>query len=282
LKLIIQPEAGARPLVKAIQRARKTIDIVVFRFDLDEIEQALVEASDRGVCVRALIAHTNRGGADRLRKLEQRLLKKGITVARTDDDLVRYHGKVFTVDRRTAYVLGFNYTKQDLESRSIGVETKNHRIVKELLRLFDTDANRTEFVSRVREVVVSPENSRARLEAFIQRAKKTIDIYDPSLSDDAMLALLQRKAEKGVRIRILGKLEAKWKAAGFDARPFPGKQLHVRAIIRDGRRAFVGSQSLRKLELDKRREVGLIIREPEVARKVLKTFERDWALTKAR
>ena len=282
MKLIVQPDAGIRPLLKALKRARKTIDIVVFRFDLDEIEEALVEASDRGVTVRALIAHTNRGGADRLRKLEQRLLKGGITVCRTDDDLVRYHGKVFTVDRRTAYVLGFNYTKEDLESRSIGIETKNRRIVKELLRLFETDANRTEFVSRVREVVVSPENSRARLEAFIQRARRTIDIYDPSLSDDAMLALLQRKAQKGVRVRILGKLEAKWKDAGLDARPFPGKRLHVRAIVRDGRRAFVGSQSLRKLELDKRREVGLIIRDREVARKLLKIFQRDWALTKVR
>ena len=281
MKLIVQPEAGIRPLIKALKRARKTIDIVVFRFDLDEIENELVAASDRGVTVRALIAHTNRGGADRLRKLEQRLLKGGITVCRTDDDLVRYHGKVFTVDRRTAYVLGFNFTKQDLDSRSIGIETSNRRIVKELLRLFDTDANRTEFVSRVREVVVSPENSRTRLEAFIKRARKTIDIYDPALSDDAMLALLQRKAEKGVRVRILGKLEGKWKGVGFDARPFPGR-LHVRAIIRDGRRAFVGSQSLRKLELDKRREVGLIIRDSDIARKLLKTFERDWGLTKAK
>lgn len=43
----------------------------------------------RGVVVRALIAHTNRGGEERLRKLEQRLLKAGLTVCRTKDDLVR-------------------------------------------------------------------------------------------------------------------------------------------------------------------------------------------------
>jgi hypothetical protein len=49
--------------------------------------------------------------------------------------------------------------------------------------------------------------------------------------------------------------------ANFDARTFPGKRLHVRAIVRDGRRAFVGSQSLRKVELDERREVGIIIRD---------------------
>jgi phosphatidylserine/phosphatidylglycerophosphate/cardiolipin synthase-like enzyme len=280
LELIAQPDAGIGPLIKALKRARKTIDIVIFRFDLDEMEEALVKASNRGVTVRALIAHTNRGGEQGLRKLEQRLLKGGIIVARTDDNLVRYHGKVLTIDRRQSYVLGFNYTKEDLESRSFGIETKSPRIVRELLRLFETDANRTEFVSRVRQVVVSPENSRARLTAFLQKARKTIDIYDPQLSDDQMLALLQGKVSKGVRVRILGKLERKWSGAGFDARPFPGDRLHVRALVRDGRRAFVGSQSLRKLELDERREVGVIVRDRSVVRQIARIFEHDWRQTK--
>lgn len=279
MKLIVQPDAGIRPLIKTIERARKTIDIVIFRFDLEEMEKALIAASERGVTVRALIAHTNRGGEHSLRKLEQRLLKGGITVARTDDDLVRYHGKVLTIDRRASCVLGFNYTKEDLESRSFGIETKSPRIVKELLRLFETDANRTEFVSRVRQVVVSPENSRTRLTAFLRKARKSIDIYDPQLTDDAMLALLQEKLQKGVRVRILGKLERKWKDAGFDARPLAGGRLHVRAIVRDARRAFVGSQSLRKLELDERREVGLIIRDRSVVRQIARTFGRDWRQT---
>ena len=46
-------------------------------------------------------------------------------------------------------------------------------------------------------------------------------------------------------------------------------RLHVRAIIRDGTRAFVGSQSLRKEELQKRREVGLLISNPTVTRKLM-------------
>jgi hypothetical protein len=36
----------------------------------------------------------------------------------------------------------------------------------------------------------------------------------------------------------------------------PTHRLHVRAMARDGDAAFVGSQSLRALELDGRREVG--------------------------
>ncbi len=42
---------------------------------------------------------------------------------------------------------------------------------------------------------------------------------------------------------------------------------------------FVGSQSLKKAELDARRELGVITREPKVVKKILETFEADWALT---
>jgi phosphatidylserine/phosphatidylglycerophosphate/cardiolipin synthase-like enzyme len=279
VKLITQPEAGTRPLLAAVRRARKTIDIVIFRFDLEDLEQELDSAVKRGVVVRALIANTNRGGESTLRKLEQRLLKAGVTVCRTDDDLVRYHGKVLTIDRQRAYILGFNYTGQDIRSRSFGVQVRSRRIVKEILRLFESDANRTEFKPLVRDLVVSPENARRRLERFLSRARTSLDIYDPQVSDDQMLALLQRKAERGVKIRILGCLEKKWENVGFEAREFSGKRLHVRAIVRDGRRAFVGSQSLRKLELDDRREVGLIIRERAIVESIAKTFKRDWKLT---
>jgi phosphatidylserine/phosphatidylglycerophosphate/cardiolipin synthase-like enzyme len=60
---------------------------------------------------------------------------------------------------------------------------------------------------------------------------------------------------------------------------FPGKRLHVRAIVRDGDTGFVGSQSLRALELDARREVGLITRDPKVVKRMGEVFEEDWAKT---
>jgi phosphatidylserine/phosphatidylglycerophosphate/cardiolipin synthase-like enzyme len=279
VRLIIQPDDGVGPLLTAVKRAKRAIDIVIFRFDLDELEKAIAAAVKRGVAVRALIANTNRGGAQMLRKLEQRMLKRGVTVCRTDDDMVRYHGKLLIVDTRLVYLLGFNFTAEDLESRSFGVVVKTRRIVKEVLRLFDSDANRIDFTPRVRDLVVSPENARSRLAAFLQKARVSLDMYDPNASDDEMLSLLERKAARGVRIRILGEVEKKWMKAGFDVRPFPGKRLHVRAIVRDGRRAFIGSQSLRKLELDQRREVGIVIRERKIVRGIERVFRSDWKLT---
>ena len=50
--------------------------------------------------------------------------------------------------------------------------------------------------------------------------------------------------------------------------------------IRDGRRAFIGSQSLRKLELEGRREVGIIVKNGAIVRKIAATFEDDWRRSK--
>ena len=277
MKLITQPDEGITPLLAAVKRAKRRIAIVIFRFDLEELEDALAAAVKRGVEVVALIANTNRGGEDSLRKLEQRMLKKGVTVNRTNDDMVRYHGKLLIIDRRQALVNGFNFTQQDIESRSFGVVSRAPRVIKELLRLFDSDANRTDYTPRVRDLVISPENARSRLYAFIRKARVSLDIYDPQASDDEMLALLQNKAARGVQIRIIGELEKKWVRERFaEVRPLRGMRLHVRAIVRDGRRAFVGSQSLRKLELDQRREVGIFIRDRKAVRKVEKVFNADW------
>ena len=278
MQLIIQPEDGVTPIVEAIDRAKKTIDIVIFRFDLDAIEKALTAAVGRGVVVRALIAHTNRGGESKLRKLESHLLAVGVTLSRTADDMVRYHGKLLIVDGARAFVLGFNYTRQDIEkSRSLGLITRNPKIVRDIMKVIDADHNRTAPAIVSSRVVVSPENARERLSAFIAGARKELLIYDTGLTDDRMIALLKARAEAGVKIKVLGRVEKKWQPElSWRVRPFTKMKLHVRCMIRDRKTAFVGSQSLRKLELDDRREVGLITKDVRTVRRMAAVFEDDW------
>jgi hypothetical protein len=67
------------------------------------------------------------------------------------------------------------------------------------------------------------------------------------------------------------------KTAPFEAHKLSGRRLHTRTIIRDRRQAFVGSQSLRTLELDSRRELGLIVRDTRTVNALIATFESDWA-----
>ena len=281
MKLIIQPGEGVVPIVKAIRKAKRTVDIVIFRFDRAEVEKALDEAVDRGVKVRALIAHTNKGGEKTLRRLELRLLEYGATVARTADDLARYHGKLMIVDGAALHVYGFNYTKLDIDkSRSFGIITRDKKIVREAAQLFEADALRQSYTPTHPRLVVSPENSRAVLTAFIKGAKKQLLIYDSHVSDNAVQKVLAERAKAGVEVRIIGALEKALPQVKI--RALADLRLHVRAIVRDGRDAFVGSQSLRKLELEGRREVGIIVTNAGVVRKLQSVFETDWESAKKR
>ena len=278
MELIIQPKDGLTPLISAIKKATKQIEITIFRFDLRELQRALETAVTRGVRVHALIAHTSGGGAKRLRKLELDLLQAGVTVSRTDDDLLRYHNKMVLIDRETLYTLGFNFMRLDIEkSRSMGVATKNKAIVAEAIKLFEADSTRQPYTAGHDRLLVSPENARTGLSQFIKAAKKELLIYEMKISDRQMIKLLEERTKAGVDVRIIGKVGKK--AEGLIVEKMPGMRLHLRAMLRDAQEMFLGSMSLRGLELDKRREVGVIVKERAAARQFRELFEEDWAKT---
>jgi cardiolipin synthase len=275
VKLIIEPIDGVAPLLAAIKNAKKTIEIAIFRFDRKDVETALKAAAEKGVRVTALIVHANRGGAQNLRRLELRFLAAGIIVARTANDLVRYHGKYMLIDRRVLYMLSFNFTHLDIDhSRGFGIVTTNAIWVNQALKLFRADCTRTKYAANTETFVVSPANSRSVLGTFLRQSKKELLIYDPKISDKEMLRILQERAKAGVTINVIGKVAG---SVPCEVQELDGQRLHTRTIIRDRRRAFVGSQSLRTAELDARRELGLIIQDAKAVKKLVDTFEADWA-----
>jgi phosphatidylserine/phosphatidylglycerophosphate/cardiolipin synthase-like enzyme len=274
VKVIVQPDDGPSSLLSALKNAKQSVELAIFRFDRSDIETALRAAVSKGIKVTALIADMNRGGEKNLRQLEMRFLQAGITVARSARDLIRYHDKLIIIDRRILFLLSFNFTHLDIDhSRGFGIVTKNATLVQEAVKLFEADCARRPYSASSDTFVVSPTNSRKVLRMFLERAKKQLLIYDPQISDKEMIGVLQSQAKAGVEIRVIGKIRSR---AGLPVRKLTKMRLHTRTIIRDGKQAFVGSQSLRPAELDSRREVGLIIREPKLVKKLLTTFESDW------
>ena len=63
-----------------IQRAKRSIDIAVFRLNRKEIETASARRFSAGVRAK-LIAHTNRGSEGRRFKLEERPFALGVMVS---------------------------------------------------------------------------------------------------------------------------------------------------------------------------------------------------------
>ncbi len=275
-KLLVQPDDGAGPVLAAIEKARKSIDTYLFKLSHPEVIDALSDAVSRGVSVRALVAHANSEGSKSLRKLESALLKIGASVSRSDDDLLRYHGKMMIVDCKTLYVLGYNFTRKDIEdSRSLGIFTQAADLVAEAITLFEADFERRTYTPTLDTLLVSPLNSRSCLLELIAGAKKRLLIYDPKLSDTLMQKAIERRALAGVEVRVIGNVEAKLE--GVEIERSPAERLHVRAIVQDDRRVFIGSQSLRRTALERRREIGVILDEKKIVAGVVAIFEKDWA-----
>ena len=202
-----------------------------------------------------------------------RFLDAGMTVTRSANELTRYHDKLIVIDRRKLYVLSFNFTHLDIDrSRGFGIVTEDPKWVAEGIKLLEADYKRTAYSCGLDTFVVSPSNARKALSNFLKRSHKQLLIYDPMISDKDMIRILQDRAKAGVEIRVIGET-----VADLQVRELSKLRLHTRTIIRDGRQAFIGSQSLRASELDSRREVGIILRDAKIVKRLLETFESDWA-----
>jgi hypothetical protein len=96
-----------------------------------------------------------------------------------------------------------------------------------------------------------------------------------------MIRILHERQKAGVEIRIIGKVAGSKELKELNVQKLQGQfptrtVLHTRTIVRDRHQAFIGSQSLRKAELDSRRELGLIVNNAFVVKRLCDIFEADW------
>jgi phosphatidylserine/phosphatidylglycerophosphate/cardiolipin synthase-like enzyme len=92
--------------------------------------------------------------------------------------------------------------------------------------------------------------------------------------------MLKKKVEDGVDVRILGAVGRA--GGGLRREKIPDLRVHVRALLRDDRELFIGSQGLRAIELDRRRELGLVLRERTTIKRFRDVFEADWKASGAK
>ena len=91
MRAIVQPEAGITPVVQAIRRARRSIDICIFRLDRREIENALSAAVARGVRVRFHLSEPGRVTV-RVRRGDHVVRARTVRVRRAATRTLRLHG----------------------------------------------------------------------------------------------------------------------------------------------------------------------------------------------
>jgi phosphatidylserine/phosphatidylglycerophosphate/cardiolipin synthase-like enzyme len=284
LSLIIQPGDSFFPLVDAIDSATHTIKMTIFRMNDPIVRDALSYAVARKVKVQALISMMSKGWTRRNKKLAEDLSKLGIQVRvprSRKEKIKRFHYKFMTIDDVLSLILTFNPTQKNLHyARDFGVLLRDHEITTELNRLFDADWHGQVFRPEPLPLVISPYNSREKLLDLIGSANRTIKIMDAKVQDQEILGLLLRKAAAGCEVKLISRdIYYDEVVPNFHVRALARYKLHAKCIITDGARFFVGSQNLREVSLDRRREVGIITEDPAMARRIERVFDEDWEST---
>ncbi len=281
ISLIVQPGDSFFPIVRAVDRAVHTINLTVYRMDDPIIQCALLDARRRGVRIRVLIASSARGWEEKNRKLLKDAKEAGISTREPagDSKRARYHYKVMTVDAEQAFVLTFNPTRENLHyTRDFGVETYDPAIAAEIDRLFAADWNDRSFTpDGDLPLLISPFNSRQKIEHLLDEARFSIHIADARVADPAIIRQLVGKARSGVQVRVLGDEEhGNALPEEIEFRAVPRYRLHAKSVIIDGATAVIGSMNLRTESLDRRRELSIRIDDHDVLRRLNAVFASDW------
>ena len=162
-------------------------------------------------------------------------------------------------------------------ARDFGLLIKDQEITQELNRLFDADWHAEEFKPKALPLVISPYNSREKLIELLSSAKHSIRIMDAKVEDQQVMGILLRKASRGVDVRVISRDTFYDEVVqNFHVKKLARFKLHAKCIVVDGTYFFVGSQNLRQVSLDSRREVGVIVEDPAMARRIERVFDEDW------
>ncbi|MCC6903044.1 MAG: hypothetical protein IT377_29005 [Polyangiaceae bacterium] len=284
-ELAVLPEAGEAPFVTALSAAKTSIDVMVYQMGYGGVLDALTAKAKAGVTVRAIL-DTSQKSVNQ--KYHDALVQAGAQVVWSDPDFTYMHAKLIVVDDAVAVISTGNYLKSFmLKERNFVVTDRDPWDLANLSTLFDADFSGKSPNLDCTRLLVSPINAKQRILALIGGAKTTLIVESMQFADTSVRDAVAARKAAGVDVRVIlaipSWIDANQGAAtflaskGIGARWLAAPSVHVKSIVADGARAYVGSENLSYTSLNKNREVGLVMTETAAVKSVTSTFEKDWS-----
>ena len=261
--VILSPTERRETVLHVIRRAKRRLRFSLFRCDDHKVLNELAEARERGVHVEALVTPSAKGWGKRLKDLRVLLRDLGAEVHHWEGG-EKYHAKYLVADDSTAVVASLNFTQKCFnDTCDFLLVSHDPKLIGSLRRLFESDRDAAASLPRnlSERLIIGPEHARNRIAGLLEHARRRIRIIDHRMADRAMIELLERKREQGVDVQII------------KDREIGGLRSHGRMLIVDDTIAVLGSISLTPPSLDDRREVAVIIRQPEAVQRLLGFFD---------
>ncbi|MBK7078440.1 MAG: hypothetical protein IPH44_39860 [Myxococcales bacterium] len=278
----VGPAALEDRVVAFIDGATRSIDVQMYTFTLNRIADRLIAADRRGAPVRVLL-DANQLDAG----LRSRLQGGGVEVKLAPTGFPNAHAKYVVVDGDRLLIESGNFTVAGMsDQRNFAVEDRDPQDVADAAAVFAADWAGTTATLSCSRLVVTPGDSRLRIQTLIASATTSLDIALYYLSDTAIRAAVMTAKNRGIAVRVLlastGEIPenattaSALTAGGVPVRTLANPVLHAKVIIADGARALVGSNNMSITSLRDNRELGVIMREPGPVAAVLAQFNTDW------
>ena len=295
-RLIVEPDDGLEPVREFISSAQRSLLIKQFTFTEPSLVAATIDRYKAGVDVRVML-NAKRSGGDRANdETYEELRAAGIDVQWSSPKFYVTHEKSIVVDGQAAMVATYNLMiKYFTLTRDYGIITYDPEHIRQIIDVFNADWEHLDFTpADDAGLLWSNSNSRFQMARFIDRANETLLVQHPKFVDAVILDRLGDAADRGVKVKVLcgGKHGiSDWdildtfsslrtlRRFGVKVRKQKNLRVHAKLLVVDGREALVGSMNIDRSAFDLRRELGVIIDEPEIVDRLRRVFKSDWKIS---
>lgn len=289
----VQPSDQGAALLAAIRGAQKSVHMTMYLLSDDEVIDALGDLAQAGKDVKVVLNRQFPPNGGSNEAAYTALQNRGVDVVWAPSAYPFTHAKTIIIDGTKLILMTMNLTYSSPRTNREYIATDlDPDDVQDAEAIFQADyANQNAFVKGklvVSPRMSSPTDARARLKALIDGAKTSLDVEAQSLADDTIVNAIVLAHQAGVAVRVVingdfdgttaqAQAIAKLKQNGVPVRAVATPDIHAKAIVVDGERAFVGSMNLTSTGLLANREIGVITGAKAEAAKVRDVIAADFA-----
>jgi phosphatidylserine/phosphatidylglycerophosphate/cardiolipin synthase-like enzyme len=283
--LITEPADGLAPIYRLLDAARHSVDLTMYELADPRAEALLDAAAARGVDVRVLLDRNQ----ERARNTAayDNLATHGVHVRWAPASYPATHEKMLAVDGRDAVIMTLNLTSEYYDdTRDFAVVDRDRRDVDAVATVFDADfAGRAPAPTPAGADLVWSPGAASRLLGLIAGARRSLLVENEEMGDPGIVAALAAAARRGVAVTVVMTDDGEYTAqldrlagAGVRVRVYADDAslyIHAKAIVADGRTAWVGSQNFSSVSLDHNRELGIVLSGRRLVAAVAATIRAD-------
>jgi phosphatidylserine/phosphatidylglycerophosphate/cardiolipin synthase-like enzyme len=282
-ELIIEPDMGRQPILNAIDEAEHSLDLVMYGLTDTDILNALIRKANAGKTVK-IILEANPYKAEKENNKTIRAFNEHDMSWLGELPAIRFiHQKTLLIDDKKVLVMTFNFTRATFSSeRNFALVIDDAARVRAIAEIFNADWNHAASMNTSPDVIISPDDSRAKLLSLIEHAKHSIHVYAQSIQDYKMIGALANAAHRSVEVKIITSQPLREKPgryldnAGVQFHYSKKLVIHAKVFIVDGEKAVIGSINLTRTSLDNNRELAVVTRDRKVVGEIENVFQNDW------